>query len=241
MHNYYQRDLYKEYFREIWKELTERKIVSRSLKEIENSELFKFSPFKTLNEDQYNAVLHILETLTSPLTDRIIVKGTAGTGKTVLATYLIKLLISNIDDPNLDDYNADELREINGIKKFQEQYPKKKIGFVVAMMSLRTSLENVFEKIHGLRKSMILSPSDTIGDPTERLEQVRDCFLFSCYSGYAFSDAKALTPESISIGIDGGKWILRDRQKTDNAENVPLLPQALQIIEKYKDHHSYLA
>jgi len=71
---------------------------------------------------------------------------------------------------------------------------------------------------------------------TERLEQVRDCFLFSCYSGYAFSDAKALTPESISIGIDGGKWILRDRQKTDNAENVPLLPQALQIIEKYKDH-----
>lgn len=95
MHNYYQRDLYKEYFREIWKELTERKIVSRSLKEIENSELFKFSPFKTLNEDQYNAVLHILETLTSPLTDRIIVKGTAGTGKTVLATYLIKLLISN--------------------------------------------------------------------------------------------------------------------------------------------------
>lgn len=70
----------------------------------------------------------------------------------------------------------------------------------------------------------------------KRLEEVRDCYLFSCYTGYAYSDAEALTPDNISVGIDGEKWIIRDRKKTDTTENVPLLPIPLQIIEKYKKH-----
>ena len=70
----------------------------------------------------------------------------------------------------------------------------------------------------------------------DRLEEVRDCFLFSCYTGYAYSDAEALTTQDVAIGIDGEKWIIRDRKKTDTIENVPLLPIALQIIEKYKNH-----
>jgi integrase len=45
-----------------------------------------------------------------------------------------------------------------------------------------------------------------------------------------------LTPDNISVGIDGEKWIIRDRKKTDTTENVPLLPIPLQIIEKYKKH-----
>jgi integrase len=70
----------------------------------------------------------------------------------------------------------------------------------------------------------------------QRLEEVRDCYLFSCYTGYAYSDAEALTSNDIAIGIDGEKWIIRDRIKTDTTENVPLLPIALEIIAKYKDH-----
>lgn len=68
----------------------------------------------------------------------------------------------------------------------------------------------------------------------KRLEEVRDCYLFSCYTGYAYSDAEALTPEDIAIGIDGEKWIIRNRIKTDTTENVPLLPIPLEIIEKYR-------
>ena len=43
-----------------------------------------------------------------------------------------------------------------------------------------------------------------------------------------------MTPEDIAIGIDGEKWIIRNRIKTDTTENVPLLPIPLEIIEKYR-------
>lgn len=60
-HKYYQQDLYKNLFKEVWNKLIEKKIVTKSLNEIENSELFKYSPYKSLNEDQYNSVLEILD------------------------------------------------------------------------------------------------------------------------------------------------------------------------------------
>lgn len=69
-----------------------------------------------------------------------------------------------------------------------------------------------------------------------RLDEVRDCFIFSCYTGYAYSDAEALTPKDVVKGFDGSLWILRDRGKTDEVENVPLLPKAIEIIEKYRNH-----
>lgn len=70
----------------------------------------------------------------------------------------------------------------------------------------------------------------------ERLSLVRDLFVFSCYTGYAYSDVKALKRSNINIGIDGKKWIFKKRIKTNETANVPLLPPALRIIEKYKDH-----
>lgn len=72
--------------------------------------------------------------------------------------------------------------------------------------------------------------------PSIRLEQVRDIFLFSCYTGYAYSDVLALNPSHIGIGLDGERWIFTKRMKTDNRSNVMLLPEALALIEKYKDH-----
>ncbi len=183
-HNYYQQDLYKDLFKEIWNKLIEKKIVSKSLTEIENSEIFKYSPYKSLNKDQYKSVLQILEGLTIKSSNRIFIKGSAGTGKTILATYLIKLLNSDISDSNFEDYNDDELREINYIKAFQTKYPKAKIGLVIAMTSLRKSLENVFKKIPGLKASMIINPSDTfklnekydllIVDEAHRLRQYKN-------------------------------------------------------------------
>ena len=69
-----------------------------------------------------------------------------------------------------------------------------------------------------------------------RLTQVRDIFLFSCYTGLAYIDVKKLTKNNMVIGIDGKYWIKTFRTKTDTASNVPLLPPALALIEKYKDH-----
>ena len=59
--------------------------------------------------------------------------------------------------------------------------------------------------------------------PNIRLEEIRDVFLFSCYTGYAFSDVELLSADSIVKGIDGEIWIHANRVKTDVRENVMLL------------------
>jgi site-specific recombinase XerD len=70
----------------------------------------------------------------------------------------------------------------------------------------------------------------------ERLNVVRDIFVFSCYTGLAYIDVQKLTPEEIAKGDDGKLWIFTKRHKTDTPSHIPLLKEALQIIEQYKDH-----
>jgi len=71
---------------------------------------------------------------------------------------------------------------------------------------------------------------------SDRLEIVRDIFVFSCFTGLAYIDVKQLTLDNISLGIDGDKWIFKNRQKTDTASKIPLLPMAQEIIDKYTEH-----
>lgn len=49
----------------------------------------------------------------------------------------------------------------------------------------------------------------------KRLEEVRDCFVFMCYTGFAFQDAASLSPENVKLMIDGKRWLLRSRTKTN--------------------------
>lgn len=70
----------------------------------------------------------------------------------------------------------------------------------------------------------------------ERLEEVRDVFLFCCFTGYAFIDVFKLKQTDVAKGIDGDCWIFTRRTKTNTVSNVPLLPQAEEIVNKYKDH-----
>ncbi|MEL1241697.1 site-specific integrase [Flavobacterium flavipallidum] len=71
---------------------------------------------------------------------------------------------------------------------------------------------------------------------SERLELVRDIFIFSCFTGLAYIDVKQLTFDNISLGIDGDKWIFKNRQKTETTSKIPLLPVAQEIINKYAEH-----
>ncbi len=68
----------------------------------------------------------------------------------------------------------------------------------------------------------------------ERLDMVRDLFVFCCYTGLSYVDVINLTPGHIIAGTDGEKWIRTCREKTMIPVNVPLLPQALKILDKYK-------
>ena len=67
----------------------------------------------------------------------------------------------------------------------------------------------------------------------ERLERIRDCFVFSCYTGLSYVDVKELNSDNIVKGIDGNHWISTKREKTDKPVKVPLLPKAREILEKY--------
>lgn len=71
---------------------------------------------------------------------------------------------------------------------------------------------------------------------SERLQLVRDIFIFSCYTGLAYIDVKGLKKDHIGIGIDGEKWIFKNRQKTEIKSKIPILPIAEEIIEKYSNH-----
>ena len=69
-----------------------------------------------------------------------------------------------------------------------------------------------------------------------RLQTVRDVFMFCCFTGLAFIDVKKLKHSEVCIGIDGQLWIQKNHQKSDVPSRIPLLPISLQILDKYKDH-----
>ncbi len=70
----------------------------------------------------------------------------------------------------------------------------------------------------------------------ERLSVVRDIFIFSCYSGLAYADVQKLKRSEITRGIDGEKWIIAKRKKTETLFRIPLLPIAIKIVNRYADY-----
>ncbi|WP_237488061.1 site-specific integrase [Hufsiella ginkgonis] len=80
---------------------------------------------------------------------------------------------------------------------------------------------------------------DAISNKTlkmERLAQVRDIFLFSCYTGLAHADVEKLKRSEIGIGIDREQWVFTNRKKNDSSSRVPLLPVAKRIMDSYEGH-----
>ena len=67
----------------------------------------------------------------------------------------------------------------------------------------------------------------------DRLSQVRDIFIFSCFTGLAYIDVQKLTRKDILLGADGSKWIKIKRTKTDTPSSIPVLPEAQYILDKY--------
>jgi site-specific recombinase XerD len=71
----------------------------------------------------------------------------------------------------------------------------------------------------------------------QRLDKVRDAFIFQCFTGFAYQDIYNLSPENIvRVGRKGERWLIKERGKTQVPEMVPILPIVEELIEKYKDH-----
>jgi len=73
--------------------------------------------------------------------------------------------------------------------------------------------------------------------PIRRLAEVRDAFIFQCFTGFTFQDVYALTPENIIVGgIARERWLIKDRGKTGVIEMVPIMPIVEEILLRYENH-----
>lgn len=169
LHNYYQRSEYQNVFTEIWDKLKKLNLVEHSLFEVENSEIYKFSPYKELTNDQYIVVEELLKLYSQAMqgTSRmdVIVNGGAGTGKSLIAIYFLNM-IANIlnndyDFSDTEQYIDDEsfLNRADLIKAINT-YGNDKIGFVIAVPSFRDTVKKVFKSIKELRHIHVISPSE---------------------------------------------------------------------------------
>ena len=68
-----------------------------------------------------------------------------------------------------------------------------------------------------------------------RLQQVKDLFIFCCYTGLAYAEMSTLTTKNIEMGFDGNEWIQMIRKKTNKKISIPILPKAREILDKYND------
>lgn len=164
--DYYDRATYQELFDDVYEALRGTELFHRTIPEIVNSEMFKLSPFKALNEDQTDAVYSIMNELFARLSagnakgDLMFVQGGPGTGKTVVAIYLIKLLRDIADHRDTEDIDGDDLYSDFFLPGYREVFEGLKVGIVVPQQSLRVSMRKVFKKTPGLSDEMVLSPWD---------------------------------------------------------------------------------
>lgn len=182
---YYQKEEYDKKFEVLWRKLQKEKLVKHSLEELENSDLFKYSPYKELTDEQREVVEDILIKIKSGDIDRIVVNGMPGSGKTIIAVYIMKYLADN------------------------EEFSGKRIGFVVPQTSLRKTMKFIFRSIYGLSPSQVLSPSDItkkkydilLVDEAHRLHQYKNI-------SYRGSFKKSCERLGMTTEADELDWIL---------------------------------
>lgn len=178
--NYHGRDWYQERFSAIAASLKGsdgKPLLSASVEDLKNSDLYKLSPFKSPTPEQFTAIEGIVERLLAQLRERrvradfdeiephaapFVVQGSAGTGKTIVAIFLLKLLL-DIKNRGADAELMLAEDEPGGLSALMTEYNQgllegARIGFVIPQQSLRESVKKVFSRTAGLSKDMVLSP-----------------------------------------------------------------------------------
>lgn len=201
-HNYFDRQKYQAKFEIIWQDLKKMSLVKNELVQIKNSDLFKYSPYKALTNDQMEIVKQLLNEISIGINKTFIIHGGPGTGKTILATYLFK-----------------RLSELELSKEL-------KVGLVIPMTSLRMTLKKVFKNIKGLSANMVIGPSEVtskydilIVDEAHRLKQRKNITNYK-----SFDDTnKLLGLKSDATELD---WIIKcsDTQILFYDENQSVRP-----------------
>ena len=215
--DYFGRSEYQARFDEIFDELLALGLFSRSIPEIENSDLFKYSPYKALSSDQAVAVESILEDvfedISSGRKSTAVVQGDPGTGKTILGVFLLKLLrdiaIHRPDDP------VDEDSLFSGLfaPSFVEIASELKVGLVIPQQALRKSVREVFRKTPGLNGHVRVLSAFDVGESTDRFDLL------------VVDETHRLTQRSNqAAGVLNGKysWINRELFGNDDVSHTQL-------------------
>ncbi|MCV0335888.1 DUF2075 domain-containing protein [Microbacterium sp.] len=173
---YYDRALYRESFRDVFEALRAEGLFSRSIPQIENSDLFKLSPFKALTDDQGIAIMDILEGLLEDLQNpgarsTLVVQGNPGTGKTIIAIFLMKLLADIRDYQDHDDVEPDSMFSEFFVPENRELLKTLRMALVIPQQSLRESVKKVFKKTPKLDAAMVMSPFQ-LGESDEAYDLV---------------------------------------------------------------------
>lgn len=149
-HNYYNKKYFNEtVFKDIWNELLKLNIVTDTLENIKNKDLYKFSPYKALSQEQFEAKNNILQFIDMYSSNRnnnkkiYTIHGDAGTGKSVLLSSIFKELIDRTKDKSFGIYN-------------------KNVHLLVNHEELVTSFKNIIRHTDGLKVNSIMKPTSFI-------------------------------------------------------------------------------
>lgn len=221
--DYFNRDAYRRTFEEIFERLRREGLFSKDLAAIQNSDLFKLSPFKALNSDQEIAITDIVEGLFDDLesgaSTTSVVEGQPGTGKTIVAIFLLKLLADIRSGATIEGGDHESPFDEFFAEGYAELLDGLSVGIVIPQQALRQSVKRVFKATPGLSSDMVLTPFEVaksstewgllVVDETHRLTRysaqamgtlTRDYAKYSERLAYPGEDWRALTQ------ID---WILR--------------------------------
>lgn len=144
-HQYFEKEKYTAKFESIWDELRKMQLAKHDLLQLRNLDIFKYSPYKALTDEQFAVVDSLFENIKLKLNDTFLVHGEPGTGKTILAVYMMKFLVE------------------------QEETKNMKIALVVPMTGLRATLKKVFRRVKNLSPNMVIGASQVIEGKYELL------------------------------------------------------------------------
>lgn len=160
--DYYDRAVYRKRFDEIVEGLRGLGLFKQSVREIENSDLFKLSPFKALNADQEQVIqsylIDLLRNIKNGEKSTAVVEGDPGTGKTIVGVYLMKLLKDLATAPHVDELEDESILNDPFVTENRELLNGLEIGIVVPQKALRKSIAKVFTKTPGLSAAMVMTP-----------------------------------------------------------------------------------
>ncbi len=160
-HTYYQKnEIYWNLFKDLWKRLQKEGLAKNSIEFIDNSDLFKYSPFKALTGEQMESIILIMQSLLNKEKNTIVIEGGAGTGKTILATYLFKLLNSDLDIFTFREFGDKTLEILELAENLKNKYPNPQMGLVIPMSSFRQTIKKVFSNVKGLNAKMVIGPAE---------------------------------------------------------------------------------